>query len=402
MIGFFDGIRVLDLTQGIAGPACTKMLADWGADVIKVEEPGEGDAARQWGPFADDQEDPDHGLTFLYLNAGKRSVTLNLAAPGAQPALEDLVRWADIVVESYAPATAERLGVTYERMSVVRPDVIMVSISSFGHEGPYRDYESSSLVEYALSGVMYHTGAYDREPLVHGTPQGEYIAGINAANGALAALLEREMSGDGQHVDVAIAECLSMMLTAQELSAYAYAGGVPRRTPASAIGINQIMECADGYVVPIAMRNWEMFAAFLEAPEFLEDRFLDVTERFRRGDEVTAIAERSIADRGRYELFHGAQALGLSFGIVQDTADVAACPQLEARDYWTEIDHPEAGHLRYPGSPFRPSRSLPAAPRPAPALGQHNREVFETLLERRLEDLGKEGAFVPRSTSPEA
>ena len=96
MIGFFDGIRVLDLTQGIAGPACTKMLADWGADVIKVEEPGEGDAARQWGPFADDQEDPDHGLTFLYLNAGKRSVTLNLAAPGAQPALEDLVRWADI------------------------------------------------------------------------------------------------------------------------------------------------------------------------------------------------------------------------------------------------------------------------------------------------------------------
>ncbi|MFA7249398.1 MAG: CoA transferase [Dehalococcoidia bacterium] len=393
MAGFLDRVRVLDLTQGIAGPACTKLLADWGADVVKVEEPVEGDASRHWGPFAGDQEGLERGLNFLYQNGNKRSVTLNIATPGGKRALDELVRWADIVVESYEPKTAEDLGLTYERISTVNPGAIMVSVTSFGHNGPYRDYEATQIVEYALSGVMYHIGTYDREPVIHGTPQGEYMAAINGAIGAMAALLHRDATGEGQHVDISIVECLSMMLSANEFSAYAFAGGVPRRTPRRPVGVNQIVECADGYIVPIAQRDWEMFAAFLEAPALLEDRFLDVTQRFRLGEEVVAIIKEAVANKGRYELFHGAQALELSFGLVQDTADLVACPQLESRNYWAQVQHPEAGELRYPGVPFQPSVSTSTPPAAAPRLGQHNQEVLEGVLGLPLQELERDGAF---------
>lgn len=395
MAGFLDGVHVLDLTQGVAGPACAKLLGDWGAEVIKVEAPGEGDAARHASPFAGDQEGPERSLNYLYQNVGKRSITLNLASAGGRAALEDLVRWADIVVQSHAPSKAEALRIDYPHISAMNPGVVMVAITSFGLEGPYRDFEGTQIVEYALSGIMYHMGAYDREPVMHGPPQGDYMAALNGAIGAMAALLHREATGEGQLVDVAIAESLAFMLSANELTAYTYAGGVPRRTPARPQGVNQIMPCEDGYVVPIVQRDWEMFAAFLEAPELLEERFLDVTQRFRLGEEVVAIVQQAIAHKKRYDLFHGAQALELSFGVVQNVADLVACEQLNSRDYFAEVDHPEAGHLKYPGVGFRPSRNTPSTPRRAPLLGEHNQEVLEGLLGRRLADLDREGAFAP-------
>jgi len=392
MTGFLDEVRVLDLTQGSAGPACTKLLADWGADVIKIERPVDGDAARSWPPFVADQPGPDRSLDFLYLNGNKRSITLNLKAPEARSPFEALVRWADIVVESYQPATAEALGLTYERISQVNPSVVMVSISSFGKFGPYRDYQSTSIVEYAISGLMYHIGEYNDEPLVHGVPQGEYIAAINAANGAIAGLLYSEETGEGQHVDVSIMDCLAMTQSVADMSAYSYAGGIVGRTPPHP-GLNHLMACADGYIVPIARQEWEMLAAFLDAPKLLEERFLGDNQRFRLADEVDAILHDRFSRRSRYELFHGAQALGLIFGVVQDIADLDRCPQLAYRDYWIEMDHPEAGHLRYPGAPFRASESIPAAPCNAPTLGQHNEEVLQDLLGFRLDDLALAGAL---------
>ncbi len=391
MNGMLDGVRVLDLSRGIAGPACTKFLADWGADVIKVERPGVGDTARAWPPFTGNQPGPDRSLVFLYLNGGKRSVELDLASPAAQEAFAKLVRWADIVVESSPPATAERLGLTYDRLAVINPAIVMLSISSFGQSGPYRDFAATEIVEYALSGLMYHIGLHDREPLVHGNPQAEYFAAMNAANGAVAALLHREFAGEGQHVDVSVTECLSLMLSANELSAYAYAGGIPRRTPSRPVGVNNIMECADGYFVPVAMGDWEMFAAFINAPELFEDRFLGVTQRHRQGQEVEEIVSAHVAQRDRHDLFHGAQALGLPFGIVQTTGELANCPQLESRDYWAQVEHPVAGTLRYPGVPFKPSLSRSSPPAPAPTLGQHNREVLDGMVGYWPADLAGEG-----------
>src|SRR5713226_7793214 len=202
--GFLEGVRVLDFSQGIAGPACSKLLAEWGADVIKVERPGLGDAARHWGPFAGDEVGLEQSLLFHYLNGNKHSVTLDLKDRHSDAMLWDLVRWADVIVENFAPATADRLGITYAAMVRVNPAIIMVSITNFGQWGPYRDLEATEIVEYALSGLMYHIGDYGREPIVHGAPQAEYVAALNAANGALAAILVRDATGIGQHVDVSI------------------------------------------------------------------------------------------------------------------------------------------------------------------------------------------------------
>lgn len=393
MAGFLEGVRVLDLSEGVAGPACAKLLADWGADVVKVERPVEGDRSRAEGPFVGDLQGAERSLNFLYQNANKRSVTLNIAAPASQGVFEELVGWADLLVEGYEPAEAEQLGVTYARLSALNPGLVMVSVTSFGHNGPYRDYHGTTLVESALSGLLHHTGAYDREPVMLGNPQGAYLAAINGGVGAMAALLYRDQTGLGQHVDISVTECLAMVLSATELSAYLYTGGVMRRAPMRSQGVNQITPCADGYIVPIPQRDWEGFAKFLEAPELLDGRFTEPTERLRLGHEIFAIISKAIADKGRYELFHGAQALGFPFGVVQTTAELAECPQLESRDFWTEVDHPVAGHLRYPGVPFRPSRSTPVSPTPAPLLGEHNREIFEGLLGHDLAELEREGAL---------
>ena len=379
--GFLDGVRVLDFTEGIAGPWCTRLLAAWGANVVKVERPGVGDAARQWGPFAHDAPGIERSLLFLYLNGNKRSITLDLKEAANQPFVADLVRWADIVVESFAPATAERLGITYAALTDVDPTTVLVSVSSFGHLGPYRDFQATEIVEYALSGLMYHIGDYDREPIMHGASEAEYFAGINAANGALASLLVREATGQGQHVDVSIAECLTMMLSGNELPTYSYLGGVMRRGPRGTGGFNTITPCADGYVVPGTIgASWEEFASFLGTPELLEPPFLDPTSRMRHAAEMNEIVSRVVRPGNRFDLMNGAQARGLAWGAVQSPADLVACPHLAARRFYVEVEHPVAGKLTQPGVPFRPTISTPEPQRPAPLLGQHGDEIRAEIL----------------------
>ena len=225
-----ERLKVLDLTHHIAGPYCTKLLGDFGADVTKVERPESGDPARGMGPFAGDDPHPDKSLSFLYLNTNKRSITLNLKSGAGRSILKRLASGVDVIVENFRPRTLPGLGLSYEELSSGHPSLVMVSISNFGQTGPYRDYEASDIVEYALGGLQYIFGSNDREPLKHAYNQAQYKAGVNAASAALIAYFHSMMTGDGQWVDISIQESIASGLR-DATSAYTYSGAVRWRQP---------------------------------------------------------------------------------------------------------------------------------------------------------------------------
>ena len=206
--GALEGVKVLDLTHHVAGPYSTKLLADFGADVVKVEQPS-GDPARRIPPFYHDETGPDKSLLFLYLNTNKQGITLNLKTRQGLDLLMELVRDSDILVENFSPRVMPSLGLDYPSLKEINPSLVMVSIANFGQTGPYRDYKANDIVEYALGGLMYIFGGYHREPLKHALHQAQFKAGTNAASAALMALYHQRMTGIGQHVDVSIQESIA-------------------------------------------------------------------------------------------------------------------------------------------------------------------------------------------------
>jgi crotonobetainyl-CoA:carnitine CoA-transferase CaiB-like acyl-CoA transferase len=219
-------VKVLDLTWHIAGPYCTKLLADFGADVIKIERPGEGDPARKMGPFPHGKAHPERCGLFLHLNTNKKGITLNLKSHKGRKIFKELVKFVDIVVESFSPRVMPSLGLSYENLKRVNPSLVMTSISNFGHNGPYRDFKASEIVEYAMGGEMYSTGIEGREPLKLGGNVVQYQAGTIAAVATMGALFAARYQGVGQHVDVSIMETQAGTVDRrlQHLLAYAYGG----------------------------------------------------------------------------------------------------------------------------------------------------------------------------------
>jgi len=368
---------VIDLTHHIAGPFCTKLLADYGADVIKIEQPGVGDASRHRGPFLDDCAGPDRSGTFLWLNTNKRSVTLNLKDSRGQAVLHDLVKGADSVVESYAPAVSDRLGLGFAALAAGQPRLVETRITNFGQFGPYRDYKATEAVFYAMGGLMYITGDYAREPLKHGLTQAQLWAGLTAAISTLAAVMADAEARAGQQIDVSIQECLvaGMMM---KITNYAYLGAISRRDPKGQLGLQGLVEASDGYVSPVlgAGTSWQTLAEFLELPELNDPKFATPDARLLNADELDALVSARFKERTRYEWMHGAQAADLPFGVVQTAEDLLNCPQLNARGYFVEMDHPVVGERKYPGRPVRTRGSRDDVMRPAPTLGQHTREVL--------------------------
>ena len=194
-VGLLEGVRVLDLGSHVSGPFCAKALADYGADVIKVEPPDVGDEARRTGPFVGDDPHPDKSVPFLYLNTNKRGVTLDQGSDSGRLILKELLQRADVLVENFAPAQAETLGLDYAGLSEMKPDLVVTSITPFGQTGPYRDLAAADIVTCAVSGLMYHSGDSDREPLRNSLDQSLYVAGANGAAATLAALFQRFVHG---------------------------------------------------------------------------------------------------------------------------------------------------------------------------------------------------------------
>jgi len=367
-----EGIRVLDLSQGIAGAYCAKLLADYGATVVKVEPP-EGDPLRRAGPFPGDAPHPEKSGLYLYLNTNKKGITLDLETATGASLFRRLAQGADVVVESYAPGYLDGLGLGYADLRRAKPSLLVTSVTYFGQTGPYRDWLGSDIVAWALGGLMYMTGEADREPLLAAGDQAEYISGLHAAVATMSAVYWQEATGEGQHVDVSAVESVASLTEGAALI-YGYSGHIRGRDGARHHYAypSTILPCKDGYIFVHAGGDWDAFCTFLEAPALRDRKYVGA-----RGlaDEIDALAAPYLREHTAEELFHGAQLWRIPFSLVQDVAEVVADPQYRGRGYFVDINHPEAGTWTYPGAPFRMPESPWCAGR-APLLGEHNDEVY--------------------------
>ena len=386
--GLLEGIQVLDLGSHLSGPFCAKLLADYGADVIKVEPPQTGDVARRNGPFVGDDPHPEKSISFLYLNTNKRGITLDVGSESGRLLLRSLLQRADVLVENFSPAQAESLKLDYAALSGINPALVVTSISPFGQTGPYRDMAATDIVTCALSGLMYHSGDSDREPLRSALDQSLYVAGANAAAATLAALFQRLSSGLGQHVDVSVVECLASHLV-QAVPYYSYMGAIKGRRPIQGSGFEELMPAQDGYVVPSVQGSqpWSVVADLIGGAELKDERFATGSGRIEHGEELKQLLIEHLANWDRKELFQTSGERRLVFGMAQDAGDLLACPHLRARGFFVDVDHPVAGRAEYPGTGAKLSELDFDISRPAPLLGQHNTEIYCDDLGYSSEDL---------------
>ena len=375
-----EGLRVLDLGPGIAPSFCAKLLADYGAEVIKVEPPGGGDPARLLGPFVGDDPHAEKSVPFLYVNTGKRGVSLDYSSQSGRAVLSKLLDDADVLVEGFSPCWTEGSAISYPELSRTHPGLVVTSVTPFGQDGPYRDFEATDIITCAMSGLMYHSGDSDKEPLRNALDQSLYVAGANAAAATLVAVFARLTSGEGQHVDVSVAECLAAHLV-QPVPYYNYMGATKGRRPVRASGFEELMPARDGYVVPSVQGSqpWETVADLIGLEELHDPRFSSGAGRIANGEELKALLIEGLAQWDRLPLFVASGERRLVFGMAQDAGDLAACPHLEARDFYHSVDHPVAGVATYPGMAAALSERPTQAPSPAPLLGQHNAEIYGEL-----------------------
>ena len=380
-------LRVVDLTHGIAGPYCTKLLAAYGADVIKVERPGTGDFARTLGPFPGDVSHLEKSGFFLHLNTNKRSVVLDLKTPQGVEVVKELVRDADVLVESFKPGVMERLGLSYEVLSQINPNLIMTSISNFGQTGPYKDYLGSELTIFAMGGPLNRLGLEGRHPLMLTSNHVQYQAGNVAAMATLFAWYAREYRGlGGQFIDVSMMETqiASINQRMMYLVQYQYTGERLGRLPRGIAGgyPNGYFPCQDGYVSVSAGRaRWPSVVEMLKMPELLDDPRFSSPEAHadpnRREEFEGEIWLPWLLERTKVQVVVECQAHGLPSAPINTVAEVMDhFLQAEAREFFVKADHPVAGELRYPGAPIYAPRGWWRLSQPAPLLGQHSQDVL--------------------------
>lgn len=373
-------VRVLDLTEYIAGPFCTKQLADFGADVIKVEKPGGGDPARCLGPFLNDEPHPEKSGLFLHLNTNKRGITLDLECATGQILFKELVKEANILVESFPPRVMPSLGLDYATLEKINPGLVMTSITDFGQTGPYRDFKGSELIAQGLGGAMYITGTADREPSKKPGNVIQYQRGYIAAAATMFTFYASEVRGYGDHVDIdgVRADLTSIDRKHAMMVAYQYTGALDRRPD---IGAAMLTPCQDGYVsigVPHALifpRVARMLGLTPEqSAEWSQPGIL--MDPVKRGEFQKTFIIPWALEHTQRQIVEAAQAAALFNTPMYDTEGLLNDEHFRERGTFVEIDHPVAGRLTYPGAPFRMGEGGWQVRRPAPLLGQHNQEVY--------------------------
>ncbi|MGV9887110.1 CaiB/BaiF CoA transferase family protein [Streptomyces sp. NPDC003395] len=385
--GALHGIRVLDLSRFIAGPLCCQLLGDMGAEVVKIERPS-GEDARKHAPFH-----RQHSVYTMVYNRNKYGATLDTRRPEARALLEDLVRRSDIVVENYRPGTMEAMGLPYQRLQELRPGIILVSISGFGQTGPLAGRALFDAVAQAMSGLMSLTGPPDGEPTLTGTYIADYIAGFHGAMGAMLALLHRDRTGEGQHVDVASLDALFASLGTRP-SAYAMLGEHPRRNGSRDLltGPANVFPTADGYVYIHAGTD-PLFPRLCRAigrQDLLEDqRFASVPGRMAHIEELEEAVAAWTKSRPCDEIAHVLQEAGIPFGKVSDIPEVVDSEQIRAREMMLDVEHPVLGTLRLPGIPIKMNGSPGSVRKAPPLVGEDNDHVYGELLGRSEEEIAR-------------
>jgi formyl-CoA transferase/CoA:oxalate CoA-transferase len=386
-----DGITILDLTRVLSGPYCTMLLADVGARVVKIEQPGKGDDTRGWGPPFINGE----SAYFLSINRNKESVTLDFKHARGRALLEQLIGKSDVLVENFRPGTLAKLGLDYEAVGRRHPRLVYCSISGFGHTGPRRGEAGYDAVVQAEGGLMSITGSADGPPYRLGVAIGDIVSGMFAAQGITAALFARERTGRGQHVDIAMLDSVAALLTYQAGIYFATSTTVKRmgnRHPT--IAPYETFEASDGDFV-LAVGNdeqWRRFCAVADLPE--REKFATNRQRVTKYDELRPFVADRLRARTRQEWIERLTAAGVPCGSVRDIGEALADPQLAARDMIVELEHPTIGALQALGLPIKLSDtpgSLRTAP---PTLGQHTDSVLQRdlgLTREAIADLRAQG-----------
>jgi len=383
-------LRVIDLTQGIAGPYCTKLLADYGAEVIKIEPLEGGDYTRRLGPFPNDIPQHDRAGLFLHLNTNKKAITLDISKQSGRVILRKLLTQADILVESYSPGYLPGLELGYDDLKAEFPSLVYCSVTPFGQTGPYRIYKGNSLACMALSGLMYVSGDPDKEPLCTGGEPAEYFAGLSAWVSILAAVGQRSQTGKGQYIDVSMLESLG---TADEYNTIMYSGygAIRKRFYSRHLFLypSDIFPCQDGYIVVISGASGfpTGMALLLENPDLQANPLFSPilwprTINWRQLDEIIT---PYLMNHSWQDLLTRAQELRLPFAAVLDPKMLLENEHLRERQFFVDIDHPEAGRLTHTGAPFRMSETPMRVGR-APLLSEHTQEVLLDL-EYNKEDI---------------
>ncbi len=387
-------LKVVELCNPVTGAYCAKLLADLGAEVIKVEPPGSGDKARQQGPFLDNIPHPECSGLFLYLNTNKLGVTLDVTTSTGLKVLKELIAQADVFVQDNSPAVTEKLGLAYEELRRINPRLVMSSITPFGQTGPYREYKAYELNSYHAGGEGYllpiQSPDLSREPVKAGGHIGDFICGLSAALATLAATYRMRATGLGQHLDISKQDML-MTMVLLELVMYPNMGFVRNRIKRPVL-MPIPMECEDGYIQMSALteREWNDIVEFMGYPSWAKDeRFKTWLERHLYGDEINPHIEDWTQQYKKDELFAQLQEKAISAAPVNTSEDVVKSPQFAARGFFNEISHPKAGNLKQPGVPYKFSKTPLENHRPAPLLGQHNEQIFCERLGYSNHDLVK-------------
>ncbi|MGQ0765246.1 MAG: CaiB/BaiF CoA transferase family protein [Gemmatimonadota bacterium] len=375
-----DGIRVIDLTQVMAGPFCTMQLGDMGADVIKVEPPG-GDLSRRLG--SEEMQSGGDAAPFFSLNRNKRSVVLDLAVPAGRSAFLALARTADVVVESFRPGVVRRLGVDHQVVSRLNPRVIYASISGFGQSGPYAGRPGFDLVAQGMSGIMSVTGEPGGPPVKTGIPISDLAAGLFAASAIMAALYAREKTGEGQYLETSLFEA-AVALSPWESTELWATGRIPQPL-GSAHRLSapyQVFRTASGYITIAALneKQWMALCSALGRPELSSnERFATNARRLSNRAQLVTEIEDALAGRGASEWVDALLAAGVPAGPVLDYSQVFADSHTEAIGMIAPLDHPVAGRINTIRHPVRFGSTPTSVRRPPPLLGEHSDEILHEI-----------------------
>ena len=374
-----EGIRILDLSRVLAGPYTSMMLADFGADVIKIETLEVGDDSRAFGPFVGKES-----AYFMSLNRGKRSMTLNLKSSEGQVIFKKMVKEADVVLENYRPGVMEKFGLGYEVLREINPRVVYAACSGFGHSGPYMTKPAYDIIVQGLGGIMSITGQEGGEPTRVGASVGDITAGLFTAIGILTALYSRAITGRGQKVDVAMLDCQVAILE-NAISRYLVSGTVPspigNRHPS--ITPFEAFRAQDGFII-IAIGNdrlWAKFCQLIQREDLVTDEyFVTNADRTKNQKQLKAILDKKFPARTVAEWIKVLDGAGIPCGPINTIDKVLADPQVKSRNMIVEIENPVAGHFKMPGIPIKLSATPGSVELPAPLLGQHTDEILQELL----------------------
>jgi crotonobetainyl-CoA:carnitine CoA-transferase CaiB-like acyl-CoA transferase len=395
-----EGLSVLDISEGIAGPFCAKLLADLGARVCKVEAPDGGDRTRRLGPFPDGSADPEASGSFIYLNTSKLGITLDLATAEGRDQLVRLLADYDVVVAGESEGELAARGLGYEQLQAWNPTVILTTVSGFGSSGPHAGYRWSDLTASAAGGWSDNCGIPEREPLRPGGAISQTMAGAFGATATMLAVLGRHAHGGGEHVDVSAQESTLVSAMIPTLF-YEYTGQIRERNSTVGSGPSFILPGSDGYigVNVLTQAQWELLCQYLGLGEMLEDPRFQPGQRQLHAEEVRELFMPLLADRTVEQIFTDGQTWRVPFGLVPDATQIRSMLPHHEREFFVTLDQPGAGSVDVPGVWFKSSVNAPHV-RPAPRLGEHNAEVLGALPASAAPGAGHRGEADRASGQP--